>query len=796
LSELVAAEATFRRGLRMFAAPAGQPRARRGTDVVLLAASLLGVGMAILAYPPSAFERALERLLASIPHFLGPLWGFCEDIAWFTAVALVLVTLLRRRWFVLAQVLGALVIGTLTALVAARLALGSWPHLEDAIFGTSHAPRFPGVRLAEATAVILTVRPHLARPFRVLGRWILVLGIVGTAAAGSVTPAGTIASFLIGVVGAAAIRLATGTSIGRPDIPDVAAGLAGLGVDAGGLEVAEHQVAGVFLVRAIDADGHRLLVKIYGRDAYDTRFLAKLWRGVWYRGTVARIAMSRLESAEHEAFVTLLAAKGGVATLEVVTAGSTVDDDALLVLRGEARPLTSLTQEELGDEVVTGAWDALGRLEALRVTHGRIDPSTVALVGSEVGFVDFSDSTVAPDAHSVSAARAQLLMTTASLVGDRRALDGAIGALGRDGVGRLLPYLQSGALGPPLRRALKAAEIDVDELREQAAVELRAEAPELVKLRRVSVRTVVQLVLLAFATYAILSAAGGVDWSEFTTTLRDASWGWVAAGFVVAQLTRIAQTVSTLGSVPAELPFAPVYVMQLATGYMNLALPSNLARMAVNVRFFQRQGITPATAIASGAIDSFASTAVQAVLLVLLLVFSDSSLTLEVPFPTGGMRTLLWIIAALVVAALLIVAVVRRVRQAIVDNVRRWWPDVRRSLDGLRSSHKLVLLLLGNLGAELLFASALGLFARSFGYHITIVELLVINISVSLLGSLVPVPGNIGVAEFGLTVGLVAAGMTDEAALAAVLLYRIATFYLPPLWGFGAMVWLQRNRYL
>jgi uncharacterized protein (TIRG00374 family) len=95
-----------------------------------------------------------------------------------------------------------------------------------------------------------------------------------------------------------------------------------------------------------------------------------------------------------------------------------------------------------------------------------------------------------------------------------------------------------------------------------------------------------------------------------------------------------------------------------------------------------------------------------------------------------------------------------------------------------------------------LFAIALGLFARSFGYQISIAELLVANIGVSLLGSLVPVPGNIGVAEFGLTIGLVAAGMTDEAALAAVLLYRISTFYLPPLWGFGAMLWLQRNRYL
>ena len=39
----------------------------------------------------------------------------------------------------------------------------------------------------------------------------------------------------------------------------------------------------------------------------------------------------------------------------------------------------------------------------------------------------------------------------------------------------------------------------------------------------------------------------------------------------------------------------------------------------------------------------------------------------------------------------------------------------------------------------------------------------------------VPVPGNVGVAEFGLTVGLTSAGMSAEAAVAAALLYRVAT---------------------
>ena len=131
-----------------------------------------------------------------------------------------------------------------------------------------------------------------------------------------------------------------------------------------------------------------------------------------------------------------------------------------------------------------------------------------------------------------------------------------------------------------------------------------------------------------------------------------------------------------------------------------------------------------------------------------------------------------------------------------MGRVRAWWPDVRAALAGLRASNKLGLLLGGNLAAELLLAIALGLTARALGYHVTLAELLVIEVSVALFSGLIPVPGGIGVAELGLTVGLAAAGLTPEAALATALAFRIATFYLPPLWGFFALAWLQRNRYL
>ncbi len=627
--------AVLRGGLRVFAAPPGQPRARRATDVVLLVPALLGLGVAIAAYPPSSFERSLERFLRSIPGWLDPAWGFLSDALWLWAVVLVAVALLCRRFVAVGEALAAAVLAVLVGLVSARLTLGSWPDLSAAIAGTSGSPRFPNVRVAEATAVIVAVSPHLVRPLRRVGRWVVVLGIVGAAVVGGAMPFGTVAAALIGVAAAAAVNLALGTSAGRPGLDDVRAGLAQLGVRVRELVAVERQVAGVFHVAGLDAQGRSLLVKVYGRDASDTQFVAKLWRSVWYRGAGPAIGLGRLQLAEHEAFVTLLARTAGLATREVVTAGATVDDDALLVLRGELESLGSLEPERLDDEILRGTWRALALLDELKIAHQQIDPLSVVLVGGEVGFVDFGAATVAPDVHQLQTDRAQLLVTTAALVGEERALRVATSARGAEDVVALLPYLQSAAFSPTLRRAVKDGEIDVDAFREHAAAAVGVEPPDLVKLRGVTWRSAVQIALLVLASYAILGAAGGVDWDQFRTTVRDASWAWIPFAFLVAQLPRVTQAVSTLGSVAAPLPFGPVYGMQLATGYMNVALPSNLARMAVNIRFFQRQGLSPPTAVAAGAIDSFASTLIQAVLLAVLLVFSESSLAIELPFPSG-----------------------------------------------------------------------------------------------------------------------------------------------------------------
>jgi glycosyltransferase 2 family protein len=218
--------------------------------------------------------------------------------------------------------------------------------------------------------------------------------------------------------------------------------------------------------------------------------------------------------------------------------------------------------------------------------------------------------------------------------------------------------------------------------------------------------------------------------------------------------------------------------------------------MAVNIRFFQRHGVPPGSALAAGALDGFASFIGQALILGGLLVLTPASLDLRFDGDVGSAGRLLVLVTAIAAVAIGIVLVVPGWRRFVLGWGVRLGREAVASIRGLRSPRRLGLLFGGSVATEVLFASGLGLFVQALGYSVGLGELLLINISVALLSGLLPVPGGIGVAEGGLTLGLVRAGVPEEVAFAAVLLSRLASFYLPPIWGWFALRWLERNDHL
>jgi len=102
----------------------------------------------------------------------------------------------------------------------------------------------------------------------------------------------------------------------------------------------------------------------------------------------------------------------------------------------------------------------------------------------------------------------------------------------------------------------------------------------------------------------------------------------------------------------------------------------------------------------------------------------------------------------------------------------------------------------GVLGALLLNASyiaALWFSVHAFDGGIALTQVAVVYLAGSAIGSAAPTPGGLGAVEVALATGLAAAGMASAAAISAVLLFRLATFWLPVPAGWLAMQWLQRR---
>src|SRR4029079_14105964 len=96
--------------------------------------------------------------------------------------------------------------------------------------------------------------------------------------------------------------------------------------------------------------------------------------------------------------------------------------------------------------------------------------------------------------------------------------------------------------------------------------------------------------------------------------------------------------------------------------------------------------------------------------------------------------------------------------------IRKWWPQILATFRSLRSGHRIAQLVLSNDAAEVLFATALGIMAAALGYDVSLADLLLINMSVSLLSSFIPVPGGIGIVEGGIMVGLAGGGGPGSSA--------------------------------
>jgi len=287
--------------------------------------------------------------------------------------------------------------------------------------------------------------------------------------------------------------------------------------------------------------------------------------------------------------------------------------------------------------------------------------------------------------------------------------------------------------------------------------------------------------------------------SKSFDTVIGADWLWVIMAFVLSQLAYVASAVEGIGSVAGPLPFGRAVAVEVANAFSALA-GGTAAVFATRVRFYQQQGYDATVALSSGAIMTTSSWIATAALFLCSLPFARGSIDLEATPQSGGNSKLVWIILAVVVLVALVaglVLAVPRLRRLAAEKALPKVRDIWGNLKLVASSpRKLVLLVGGSFGQELLVAMALSVSLRAFDDHLRLPVLIVVISLAAMIGGIAPVAGGIGVVEAGMILGLTAASVSEADATAAVFIQRLFSSYLPPIWGWATLVWMRKREYL
>jgi uncharacterized membrane protein YbhN (UPF0104 family) len=780
----------------LFTSAPDQPRARRAGDFVLLVVGFVvgGIG-AFLASKHLSIDETLGNAITNFPSWAIEVFEIGFALSALFVIWIVVMAVIRRRFDIVGYAALAIGFALVVAYVAALLAGSQWPIVLPEFGSATPNPHFPVIRVAVVTAVVFTVGLHVSRPVRWLGWISVVIVSISGIGLGLGLPTSALVGVGIGIVAAGSVLLIFGSPAGYPLIEDMRSQLQGLGVDVRDIVAAPVQTWGARTFAGTDASGRSLVIKVYGTDARDAQILTRMWRYVWYRDIGPSAPWSRLQQVEHEALVSVMAGRSGIVCPAVIVAATSENGDALLVTESLGTSLADLDEAEITDDVLVRTWSDIRTLHTARISHGSLDTVRVGLDGDRPVITNFQSGSLAASDARIAIDNVEFLVSTALLVGVERAVAVARSGLGDEALKATVPYLQLPALSSTTRRSIDKPGKFIKSLRTAVVDALQMEKPDTARLRRIRPSDIIFLVLILFMAGLILRQVAGVDFAEVWQTIQTANWELVLVALVVAQLVLFPYAVSLMSVVRVAIPLRATIVLQSAIQFIGIAVPSSAGRIATNIAYLRKFGLSPTAAVTQGAVDSFSMFIVQMVILVVAFAFGDVNFGFGNSGSSGGADwgLVLGIAAAVVGVGIVVVLSVSKLRKQVLKILG----DARDALSVLVEEPKrAVVLFSSNVAAQLILGVTMWIAVVSIGQRVSLGAALAVVVGAVLLGGLAPTPGGVGVQEAVLAAGLVGVGLSSSDATAAAIIYRVVTFMLPPVWGAVSLGWLRKNDYI
>ena len=772
--------------------PRGTGEVRRPVDLSYAIVAFLVVVVivgSIRTLPVGSREVAddVSSWMSYIPRWLSSVAAVVSGVACFVLSIMALVVLLRSDW---RNARNAVVAGLVGA-GAATITVVIWRAQHGAVEQAVLHGRNPSTFVADSALVAFAVGTDLTRRSR-WSRWWLRSGaalLASGLAVGTLTPHAVGIVLFGGLAVGWLVRWVLGTPSALPAPEELARWLEGQGVWVTGLSAADPSSRA--RMEGTLADGTPVRVHLSSRDNRGAGLARRLWaRARLQPGAAGRIALSSRVRIEQVALACYLAQQADVPSPAVVLLAEMPSETLALVTTVPADPPEPGPP---GKASVVALFAALRALHSRGVAHHDLRPGNIIMPPGDSDGAGFRSLDSAEPGAGELAKRLDLVQMLTTLAGEVGAAD-AVAALW-DGYGRVDEFavaavLQPIALMPWGWRTVRAAQGSLTALRQELLPDGDGAARSAARLERFGWRTVISTVAATVAVYVLVFELRGTD---PISTLAKANPGWVIGAVLASAVTYVAAAANLAAFVPKRLSLWRGFRVQLAASFVGVAMPPTVGHVAVNARYLHKAHVDEADIAASVAMSQIVNIVTTLLLVIVFGVLTGSGFS---PFKIASAADLLIGLGA-VAALILVMLALPRTRamlmQVVWPRVRSVWPQLLRV-----GSHPVRLA--ASAGANLVLTAAytFALLASlwSVGVHPSILGAAIVYLVGNTAGSVSPTPGGLVTVEAALIGALVGIHIPYQDALAAVLIFRIATLWLPIPVGWVSYLGLQRQNIL
>jgi undecaprenyl-diphosphatase len=725
---------------------------------------------------------ALERFLIGASQFTAVVYPLILAVAF----------LALRRWRpVLIALLGAAFAAGVAFGVNELLDRPEPPELAHArtVDTWIVSARFPSyLYIAGAAAAAVVVGAYVGRRWRFVAWSIVGFVALFRILSGTELPVTLALAATVGwAVGAGAL-LVFGVPTHRSTGREVADALARSGLPLRQLAPASVDARGSTPWFGTTRDGGRIFVKALGRDERDADLLFRIYRFFRLRNVGDQRPFSTLRrSVEHEALVALKARDVGIRTPHLLTLATCEPNGFLLAYAMVDGASLDRVPQPWSDDLLRGIWEQVALLRHQRIAHRDLRRANVFVdTDGAPWIIDFGFSELAVTDEMLAQDLAQLLAALAVDVGALRAVDSAVAVLGAAVVATALPYLQPAAFANATRTALKENKGLLDELRNTVKQEAHVEDVQYEPLHRFSIRTVFMLVGSLIALYVLIPQFADVE--GMFKQLKDANWALVGIALFFSALSYVGAGISLLAACPVPVRPASAVEVSLAGSFVNRITPAGIGGIGLNLRFMQKAGANTTEAASRWGVNALLGGVVHFSLAALFVLWAGKSGAFDFHPPKMPLLVAFAVVCVLAGVVFITPFGRRRLLGPAARIAAHAWEGVRSIAS---EPSRLCLMILGGAMVTLSYLFSLYASVRAFGGTTSLAAVGAIYLTGSAVGQAAPTPGGLGAVEAIVIAALVSAGLEKEIAVPAVLLWRLCTYWIPILPGWGAFARLS-----